>query len=83
VSSHDGLDGLGGFAGVVEWDGGDVVVQDVGLDDVVEEVRADGPEVAVDCGGGAAGEGPCFAGVVREGGVGVLEECDCDCEDVR
>lgn len=82
VAAHDGLDGLGGLAGVVEGDGGDVVVQDVCLDDVVEDVWADGPEVAVDCGGGTTGEGPCLAGVVGESGVGVLEEGDCDCRFV-
>jgi len=79
VTSHDGLDGLGGFIGVVERDSADIMVQDVGFDDAVEEVGADGPEVAVDGCGGAFGEGPCFGGVVGEGGVGVLEEGDGDC----
>jgi hypothetical protein len=36
VAAHDGLDGLGGFVGVVEGDGADVVVEDVGFDDTVE-----------------------------------------------
>lgn len=79
VAAHDGLDGVAGLFGVVEGDGADVVVQDVGLNNVVEEVAADETEVAVDGGGGAAGEGPCVvAGVVGEGRVGVLEVGDGD-----
>lgn len=65
VLAHDGLDGLGGLVGVVEWDGGDVVVQDVSLDDSVQEVAADEAEFAVDGSGGATGEVPGIAGVVR------------------
>lgn len=80
VLAHDGLDGLGGFVGVVEGDGGDVVVQDVGLDDAVEDLAADEAEFAVDGGGGATGEVPGLAGVVGEGRVGVLEVGDGDWE---
>lgn len=80
MAAHDGLDGLGCFVGVVEGDGGDVVVEDVGLDDAVEDVAADEAEFAVDGGGGAAGEVPGFTGVVGEGGVGVLEVGNGDCE---
>lgn len=54
------------------------MVQDVGLDDAVEELAADEAELAVDGGGGTAGEGPGLAGVVGEGWVGVLEVGDCD-----
>lgn len=78
MSAHDGLDGFGGQVGVVEGDGADVVVQDVGLDDAVEEVAADEAEVAVDGGGGAADVVPAAGLVVGEGGVGVLEVGDCD-----
>jgi hypothetical protein len=63
---------------VVEGDGRDVVVQDVRLDDAVHQVAADEAELAVDGGRGAAGEGPGVTGVVRERGVGVLEEGDGD-----
>ena len=34
--AHNWLDGLGGFVGVVEGDGADVVMKDVGLDNSVE-----------------------------------------------
>lgn len=79
VLAHDGLDGLGGFVGVVEGDGGDVVVENVGLDDAVEDLAADEAKLAVDGGGGATSEVPGLAGVVGKGGVGVLEVGDGDC----
>jgi hypothetical protein len=79
VLAHDGLDGLGGLVGVVEGDGGDVVVEDVGLDDAVEDLAADETELAVNGGGGATSKVPGLAGVVREGRVGVLEVGDGDC----
>lgn len=75
MGAHDGLDGGGGLIGVIEGNGGDVVVQDVGFDDAVEEGAADEAEFAVDGGGGAAGEGPGLRAVVRERRVGVLEVC--------
>lgn len=78
--AHDWLDGFGGLVGVVKGDGGDVVVQDVGLDDAVEEVAADEAEFAIDGCGGATSEVPYVAGVVRQRWVGVLEEGDGDWE---
>ena len=81
VLAHDGLDGLGGLVGVVEGNGGDVVVEDVGLDDAVEDLAADEAELAVNGCGGTTGEVPGLAGVVGEGGVGVLEVGDGDCEE--
>jgi hypothetical protein len=45
VLAHDALDGLGGFVGVVEGNRGDVVVEDVGLDDAVEQSAADEAEL--------------------------------------
>lgn len=46
--------------------------------DVVEKVGVDETQIAVDSGGGSAGEGPGFVVVVRHRCVGVLEEGDCD-----
>lgn len=74
--SHDLLDGLGGFVCVVEGDGADVVVEDVGFDDAVEKLAADETEFTVDGSGGATGEVPGFGLVVGEGWIGVLEEGD-------
>ena len=78
VAAHDGPDGLGSLVGVVEGDGGDVVVQDVGLDDAVEELPADEAELAVDGGGRAARVRPGVRLVVRQGRVRVLQERDAD-----
>jgi hypothetical protein len=81
VVAHDGLDGLAGLVGVVEGDVADIVVQDVGLDDAVEDVTADEAEVTVDGGSGAAGKAPHLGLVVGEGGVGVLQEGNGDCKE--
>jgi len=54
VTTHDLLDGLAGFVGVVEGDGADIVVQDVGLDDSVEQLAADKAKLTIDRGRGTA-----------------------------
>ena len=56
--AHDRFDSFGRFIGVVEGDDGDVVVENVGLDDAVEELAADEAEFAVDGCCCAAGEVP-------------------------
>jgi len=78
MRAHHLADGVRGLAGVVEGDGGDEVVAHVRADDVVEEVRVDEAEVAVNGCGGAAREGPGVVVVVGERAVGVLEEGDGD-----
>lgn len=80
VVAHDALDGIAGLVGVVEGDVADVVVQHVGLDDTVEDVAADEAKVAVNGSGSTAGKVPHFGLVVREGGIGVLEEGNGNCE---
>lgn len=76
VLAHDLLDGLGGFISMVEWDGADVVVSDVGLDDSVEKSTANEPEFTVNRGCGTPGEVPGLVVVVRESGVSVLQVSD-------
>jgi hypothetical protein len=76
--AHDRLDGLGGLISVVERNGADVVVQDMGLDDAVEELTTDEAKFAVDCCGGSTSVGPGRGCVVGESWVGVLEEGDHD-----
>jgi hypothetical protein len=84
VFAHDLADGDGRFTCVVEGDRGHEVVADVRADDVVEEMRVDEAQVAIDGGAGTARKSPCVAVVMWEGAVGVLEEGDCDYEgDVR
>ena len=78
VPAHDGLDGLGGFVSVVEGNGGDVVVEDVGLDNAVEKVTANEAKLTVDGSSGTTGVGPGLGVVVRQSGVGVLQEGDHD-----
>ena len=82
VLAHDRLDSLGGFVGVVEGDGGDVVVQNVSLDDTVEEVTTNEAKFAVNGCGGTTSKVPRAASVVRKRGVGVLEVGDSDYESV-
>lgn len=79
VAAHDGLDSLGGFVGVVEWNSADIVVQDVCLNDTVEEVAADETELAVDGRSGTLDESPLLTSVVRQGRIGVLKEGDGNC----
>lgn len=80
VLAHDGLDGLGGFVGMVEGDRAHVVVENMGLDDTVEEMSANKTEFAIDCRGGATHEIPLLGGVVGERRVSVLEESNGDYE---
>lgn len=76
VTAHDLLDGLGGLGGVVKGNGADVVVENMGLDNAVEEVTADETELAVNSRGSTTDKVPLIRGVVRERRVGVLEVGD-------
>ena len=76
--THHFPDVLRGLAGVVEGDGGDKVVADMGADDVVEEVRVNETQIAINGGRGATRECPSFVVVVRHAGICVLKEGDGD-----
>ena len=76
VTTHDGLDGFGGFVGVIKGNGRHVVVKNMGLDDAVEKLAADETKLAVNGCGRATGIGPRAGLVVRKGGVSVLKECN-------
>ena len=78
VLSHNFADGIGGLAGVVERNSGDEVVENMGANDVVEEVGIDETEVTIDGGGSSTSEVPGVVVVVWEGSIGVLEEGDGD-----
>lgn len=79
MQPHYLLNGLAGLVGVVEWDGADIVVQNVCLDNTVENVTANKSEVAVNSGSCSAGEIPSFGVIMRESGVGVLKVGDGNC----
>lgn len=76
MTAHDLLDGFGGLIGVVEGDGTDIVVKNVGFDDAVEKLTADKAKFTVDGCGGSTGEVPRLWLVVRKSWVGVLQESD-------
>jgi hypothetical protein len=76
VLTHHLLDSLGGFISVVEWNGADIVVADVGLDDSMEQLATDKSEFAVNRCCSTTGEVPGLVVVVRQGRIGVLQESD-------
>ena len=82
MTAHDRFDGFGGLVGVVEGDGADVVVEDMGFDDTVQELAADEAEFAINGCGCATGVVPACGSVMRKTGIGVLEEGDGNCADV-
>lgn len=79
MTAHDLLDGFARLVGVIERDRGDVVVQDVSLNDAVHQLSADKPKLAIDSGSGATNVSPRLGRVVRESGISVLEEGNGDC----
>jgi hypothetical protein len=76
VLAHHWLDGLRGLVGVVEGDGADIVMENVGLDDAVEELAADETEFAIDSSGGSTDIVPGLVGVMRKRWIGMLEVSD-------
>jgi hypothetical protein len=76
VLAHDRLDGFGGLIGVVEWNGADVVVENVGFNDTMEESAANESEFTVNGCGGATDVVPTSCSVVRKSWISVLEVGD-------
>lgn len=74
--AHNRLDGLRGLIGIVEGNGADIVVEDVGLNNAVEEVSANEAHLAINGGSGATDKVPLLVGVVRQSRVGMLQESD-------
>jgi hypothetical protein len=58
VLAHDLLDCVAGLIGVVEGNGRDVVMEDMGLDDTVEEITTDETEFTINCCGSTPGVCP-------------------------
>jgi len=72
VLSHDSFDGFGSFTGMVEWDGGNSMVQNVRFDDVVEEVVTDKAKVPVHCGCSSTYIVPCLWLVMGQRRISVM-----------
>lgn len=78
MAAHDRLDGIGGFFGVVKWDGRDIVVQDVGFNYSMEQRAANEAEIAIDRSRGSASKVPRLGSVMGDRGIRVLQVRDCD-----
>lgn len=78
VTAHDGFDGFSGFVGVIEGDRGDVVMEDVRLNNTVQKLSSDESKLAVNGSGGATDVVPTGTGIVWKRGVSVLEVGNCN-----
>lgn len=78
MPAHHGPDGVRSLVSVIEGDLGDVVVENVSLDDAVEKSASDETKLAVDGGGSSTSVCPGVGIVMRQGGIGVLQEGDGD-----
>ena len=76
VGTHYVLDCFRGFLSVIEWDSRDVVVEDMGLNDAVEQRPSYKSEITIDRCGSSCGEIPGLGSIARDGGVGVLQVRD-------
>ncbi len=74
MTTHDLLDGLTGFVGVVERNGADIMVKDVGFDNAMEELSSDEAELAINGCRRTSSVSPARGGVMRKRGIGVLQE---------
>ena len=74
--SHDRFDCLRGLVGMIEWNRANIVVQHMGLNDPVKESPTDESKFSINGRRGTPGISPSRWGVVRNCGVGVLEEGD-------
>ena len=73
MATHYRLDGLGCLVCVVEWDGANVVVEDVGFNNAVQKSAADEAKLTVNGGCRSTDVIPASSSVVRKSWVGVLE----------
>lgn len=76
MSSHNGADSIASLVGIIKWNGANVMVQDVGLDNAVKQVASNESELAINSSGGTTNEIPLLLGVVGKRRIGVLEESD-------
>lgn len=74
MTAHDALDGVASLVGVVERDGADIVMENVGFNDSVQKLATNKTKFPIDGRCGASCVGPGLGGVVGQGRVGVLKE---------
>ena len=72
------LDCFRGFLGVIEWDNRDIVVENMGLNDAVEQRPSYESRITIYCCGSSCGENPGLEPILRDSGVGVLQVGDCN-----
>jgi hypothetical protein len=73
MATHYWLDSLGRLIGMVEGDGANVVVENVGLNYTVKKSAANETELAVDSCGSTTDIVPATRLIVRKSGIGVLK----------
>merc|ERR1712217_792981 len=73
IGTEDGLDGLGGFFGMVVRNGGEQMVQYVGVANIVMKGVPEDTVVTVHSGQSALQPTPRIRGVVRQSGIGVMQ----------
>lgn len=76
MAAHDGFDRLGSFIGVIEGNGRNVVMEDVGFYNAMHQSATDEPKFTVDGRSSTARIAPRLGGIMGERRVGVLEEGD-------
>jgi hypothetical protein len=79
VLTHDGLDCLRRFVGVIKGDGADEVMENMGLNNAMQESSSDEAEFSINGRRSPSSISPRGGRVVRKGGVSVLEEGDGNC----
>ena len=68
---------------MIEWDSGDEVVEDMGLDNAMHDGTTNEAKITIHSGCGSASEVPGASFIVWKGRIGVLEVCDCDCNSYK
>ena len=74
MTTQDRFDCLGRFIGMVEWNGRDKVMENVGFNDPMEKMAANETKFTVNRCGGATGECPSTGFVMRQRRIGMLKE---------
>jgi len=74
--AHHIFDSLGCFVCMIEWDGADIMMSDMRLNNTMKKMTTDEAKFAIDGGSCATGEAPNLWLIMRESGIGMLKVCD-------